>query len=294
MQHDSCTARKKFSHFKWTAEAESLLGTTSDSAIAQRLGINASAVLARRRKLDIAAYTSPVDADKEKVWTQDVISRLGIQSDASIARELDLFQATVSNKRNALGIAPLAAKPWITEALISMLGTAPDDAIAKEFNVSATSVRRLRRTREIPSFTEKKALEVESVWEASSLALLGKMSDVRIAESLGITIFAVFKKRNDLGIKTCQEQLDEAVIPLLGTMPDKHVAEMFGLSPIALNFKRKALSISAFRPQITLPAELIPLLGTASDGSLARKFGVKASAVFARRKAKGILAFAKR
>jgi hypothetical protein len=116
------------------------------------------------------------------------------------------------------------------------------------------------------------------VWTPELDALLGKVADSRIAETLGVSRKTVTYRRDQLGIAASFDRarnlpppmmgghnritLPDAVIAVLGTMPDQKLAEIAGVSKKRIIRERTLRGILSF-------AEL-----TGNSG----KFGAKAKA----------------
>jgi len=81
---------------------DQLIGTDSDQAIADRLGVTRSTVAARRVQLGVAA------ARARRIWTSQEDALLGRDTDASIAHKLGRSHASVTQRRIALGVPPVS------------------------------------------------------------------------------------------------------------------------------------------------------------------------------------------
>lgn len=84
----------------WTPEMSTLLGAIPDQEIADRFGISASSVCARRKELGIPS----VGHNEGVRWTSEMDNLLGTIPDRKLARQLGLSKQTVMYRRQALGI----------------------------------------------------------------------------------------------------------------------------------------------------------------------------------------------
>ena len=115
---------------RWTDEEIALLGTDTDPAIAERLGIAPHVVEGKRRRLGIAGVVNR--------WTDAEIALLGTRTDREIAEILGRHTATVRQKRELLGIPPFVLR-W-TEAEVALLGTDTDRIIAEKLGRTKLAV----------------------------------------------------------------------------------------------------------------------------------------------------------
>ena len=95
------TRRPGTHDFQWARADIALLGTMSDGAVANELGITRNAVQDKRRQLQI-----PSAAEQQAVttWTSEILARLGQEPDRVIAAELGISTSAVSAYRSRRGI----------------------------------------------------------------------------------------------------------------------------------------------------------------------------------------------
>jgi hypothetical protein len=91
-----------------------------------------------------------------------------------------------------------AEKRWTAEQL-ALLGTMPDEDLARRTGRTALAIRCQRSRRGIPTATGW-------AWTAAQVALLGKLPDVELAARSGRTVGAVRRKRNVLGIPSARDR----------------------------------------------------------------------------------------
>ncbi len=85
---------------QWSEAEIDLLGTLSDKALGDRLGVSASAVGQKRRELSI----SPCKPVKPIRWSKMLLARLGEVSDHQLAFEMGVHPSAVEKKRKQLGL----------------------------------------------------------------------------------------------------------------------------------------------------------------------------------------------
>ena len=85
-------------------------------------------------------------------WTPEEVARLGQDTDANIAEELDRTEESVRRKRNKLGIA--ASREWKrewTKAELKLLGKLTDKDVAEQLGCDRKTVITKRRELGIPN-----------------------------------------------------------------------------------------------------------------------------------------------
>ena len=188
--------------FRWTAAHVKLLGTDLDWKVAEKLGCSTEAVRWQRKKRKIPLANPPPWID----WTPEIDVRLGKERDEDIAVDLDCSRASVTLRRNALGIAPLdedwRSREWTAEQ-DAMLGVLTDSEVARRLKTDRQTVRRRRESLNRPPAPFEQA----HVWTPEMDALLGTDSDVKIGRRIGRTGPAVCLRRKKLGIPSMSERL---------------------------------------------------------------------------------------
>ena len=117
--------------------------------------------------------------------------------DRHLAQRLGRPLQAVKERRQRLSIAhyyPADHRPW-TAAEEELLGTLPDERLARRLKRSAETVRTRRAHKGIPVFNPKKHW-----WTAEDDKLLGLRPDAQVAMLLGIGVGAVRHRRNQLRI----------------------------------------------------------------------------------------------
>ena len=168
---------------KWTGEELALLGTDTDRAIAQRLGIPMKVVRRERDRLGISGISQR--------WKEHEIALLGTAPDSQLVATIGKSASAITQKRDKLGIPPFTLFQW-TDEKIALLGTASDREVGKKLGISASCVQSKREQLGIPSLVVR--------WTRAETALLATDTDRTIARLLGRTEMAVKVRRKKLGI----------------------------------------------------------------------------------------------
>ena len=172
-------------------------------------------------------------------------------------------------------------------------------AANREVEPEVVANGRLRKGQNImnaPRRSEKSWHFNARVWTAEEDALLGTMSDAKVAEQVGVCSAAATQRRNKLGIPPFSHQgveyrwhpEDEA---LLGEMTDKELAARLGIADSTVRKRRHELGIPHAR-KLVWTAHDEALLGTMTDKSVADQLGFAVATVKKRRHELGIKSFA--
>jgi hypothetical protein len=164
---------------KWKEEELALIGTDSDKAVANALGLPVSVVKQKRDSLGISLLA--------RRWNEEQIALLGTAADRQLARTLRKSPSAIQRQREKLGIPAFDPKPW-TQAEIALIGTASDPEVGRKLGRAAACVQAKRMLLEIPAFILR--------WTEAELALLGTDTDENIARLLNRTEVAVKVRRN--------------------------------------------------------------------------------------------------
>jgi len=167
---------------KWTDEEIALIGTDSDRAVANALGLSVNVVANKRVRLGISRLSQR--------WKQHEIALLGTAPDSQLARKLGKSSSAIWRKREQLGIPTFLIR-W-TDEEIALIGTASDPEVARKLGRTAACVQSKREQLGIPAFVVR--------WTRAELTLLGTDTDQNIARLLGRTEMAVKVKRSKLRI----------------------------------------------------------------------------------------------
>ena len=114
----------------WSDEDRALLGTISDKAVGEALGLPVHVVVYKRRSLGI-------EASVLEPWRDDEIRLLGTNIDSEVARTLGRSLSSVRTKRLRLGIPPCTSS-W-TDEEIALLGSETDREISRRLGRSSSN-----------------------------------------------------------------------------------------------------------------------------------------------------------
>jgi hypothetical protein len=289
------------------------LGKHSDGDLAKRFNCISATIARRRELLDIP----PFQRENTRYWTEAEEKLLGTDTDFKIALKLGRTKKSVIHHRHILGIPPKPVdwqaigqrrrqmwaerkrkfgpcvvdpndKPWTLDE-DKLLGTEPDEVVARKLGRSRCAVEFRRQQMHIPLFGRK-----VRHWTPAEDELLGTQVDSAVAKQLQRSAIDVRWRRRALGIKPFADNGEKPwtdfELRLLGTDTDKNVARRIGRERRTIATKRKRLKIPAVREDAWTPEE-VALLGTMRDEKLARKIGRNVNSVAAQRNSRGILCF---
>jgi hypothetical protein len=212
------------------------LGTKTDEELALEWGEKRTAVSRVRKERGIPMF-------KRSIWTPEMDAELGTCSDHELSRSWGINRAMVSNRRRRLGIdafgesfVPEFEHVW-SQQEIKMLGTMPDNQVAKRLGVSTSLVWTKRNSLGIPPFKKEPQPRPRpgriKAWEPSPdlVLLLGKSSDKEIAKMAGVSAEVVFYHRKKHGIAAAPARvciLNPEQIAMLGILPDRELVKLWG------------------------------------------------------------------
>ena len=198
------------------------------------------------------------DSSVQIEWTFELISKLGVIADRTLAKQLNCCKTTICRKREELGIAACEHPHKIdwTDELLSRLGTVPDTQIARELNCDKRSVQNMRKSLGIKPYKPFRKI----VWTDDIVDQLGKLPDWEIAKAIGCDVKTVCKYRNRLGIAACGPRpelrnnpqgwnkinLPDSIIKKLGTMSDRKLAKIANVSAGLIRNTRLKLDIPCY------------------------------------------------
>lgn len=186
---------------EWTDTQLALLGSMSDSRVAELLGISCRTVGAQRVKRGISASGQTTD-EKRHRWKKRQLAWLGNLTDTEVARRLGLSAPTVRAKRMSLGRPPAAGATNTSQRIwkkrdLKRLGRVPDQELAAWLGITRQEVVTKRQEFGIPSYAEQAQ---QTRWTPERLARLGEVADSQLAREIGITTSAVGELRRRRGI----------------------------------------------------------------------------------------------
>lgn len=283
-------------------EFVSQLGVVSDRELSKRLGLSTYYVKLEREARGIPAFSHVF------VFPKEAQALLGYELDTVISERFSIPLATVYRHRVSLGL-PRFKKPTLPENITQLLGTCSDTELARRFALSVYHIQRARNALHIPAFVKQKPASKKSYyksvaanpqhsWSAEELALLGTISDAKMAKRTGIPIATCSYKRIKLGIKPYRSyKWTPELTALLGKVPDAEVVRQSkGLFNIkGVRKKRCKLGIDVCpAPKAKSTGgragspEVLDKLGKMSDYEIARQTGVDRGCITRQRLKLGI------
>ncbi len=201
-----------------------------------------------------------------------------------------------ANRIKMSGVKPLPTTRLVgnlPESILSLLGTQPDNEIARIANVSARTIFRERKRLGIP--TAPHAKRPRTRWTKEMDALLGTTWDAVLARKFGLAVLMVNTRRRKLGIPSFKETVGGGVIwtpealGLLGKVPDTTLAKRLRVSHVSVYRKRVELGLPAAVPlKAEWPDWAVELLGKIPDKRLAQRLGVSGATVRGERQRRGV------
>lgn len=136
-------------------------------------------------------------------------------------------------------------------------------------------------------------------WTDEEIALLGKISDGKLARQIGVPTGIVYMKRSTMGIAPSRPFYNLTWGPkelaLLGKHPDSEVARMLGVPQKSILNKRRSLGITCYAKSSNFwrawTPEEIAMLGKRIDADVAETLGISLGSVAITRRKLGIPAF---
>lgn len=194
----------------------------------------------------------PLDGEtaSDPDWLAPILSRLGVEQDAALAREVGVSAFRVRKERLRKGISrtfkgpnkPSARplRPWAVR-IQDRLGNLPDATLAREVGVSRELVRKLRSRLAIPA---KKALQrhIGSL-TAEQLQWFETETNVEIAKRLDVDGAVVAKIRKEKNIPRKKNIRVHKLDPfkhLIGTRPDAQITALAGCAPSSMTQYRRS------------------------------------------------------
>lgn len=297
--------------FPWTKGEDALLGKLTDREVAEKLNRTLTAVRDRRHFLGRSAVGHAPQPFRMERETRDRYARLfATKSNQELRAILGWSYKRIHTRRRQLagGKVRKQQPEWTLEE-DRLLGTKPDQVLAKMFSRPVSAVRQRRG---------KKRIRLKKDWRPEDDKVLGTRTDHEIALLLGRSVTNVAWRRNKLGIppKAKARPWTPEEESLLGLKPDQELARTFGRTVVAVEARRiqlnrpkpdavfkvvKAMASGAHREQpanavnvkpgaayCTWTAEEDALLGKFTDEQVARKLGYSVTRVRRRRHLLGL------
>lgn len=306
------------SQVNWPSDLLALLGEIPDTEIAARFKglFGVRRIRAKRKEVGIARCNKVLDLEGKPKLPPEAIALLGTIRDTDIAAQFSIPHALVSRTRMGLGVPRADIKPEenLPAEAIPQLGHYPDVEIAERFGLSVYYIHRARHSLEIPAFVKQKSepkkrpyksvsMRPQHTWKPEELALLGTISDAKMARMTGIPMPTCTYQRIKLGIEPYRaSKWTPELTALLGKVPDEEVVTQSkglfnirgvrkkrGQLRIAVCPAPKAPKAKSTGGKAALP-EVIENLGKISDYEIARRTGVDRASITRQRQSLGIKA----
>jgi hypothetical protein len=231
--------RRSARRFPWTKAEDALLGKVTDRELAEKLNRTLGGVRDRRKFLGkpaVGRAPQPFCMEREP---RDGYARLfAIKSNQELRAILGWSYKRIHTRRRQLAGGKIRRQQpeWTLEE-DRLLGTKPDQVLARKFGRHLSAVRHRRG---------KKRIKVQKRWRPEDDRVLGTRTDQEIALLLGRTVSNVAWRRNKLGIppKTKPRPWTPEEEALLGSQPDEG---------LALKFDRTVVAVASHRAQLGRP-----------------------------------------
>jgi DNA-binding CsgD family transcriptional regulator len=262
----------------WTEEMKALLGTDTDAAIADALGLKRGYVKQKRWLLGVPAYDAR-KAQPQVRWPPHARSWLGRLSDSEVARRLGVSKDTVTAKRRSLGIAGSgpSRRPfhWSVKRC-RLLGRLADVEVAHRLGCDAETVRRKRRELGIAPLIVRR-----SIARTPALKRILLLPTPQLLERYGLWPGVVRRLReeceieNPRGHAARERRWTAALVARLGKEADVDIAHRMGVKPHTVRAKRQAMGIPRWqRPERRWTKAELALLGRHHDKEIARQLAM--------------------
>lgn len=253
--------------YEISSETAKLLGTMSDSQLAQRMGVSLTTIRKHRVQRGIKAWRATLNTSR---WTSEMVAQLGTSTDREVAAQLGLSRPVVENARTMRGIPSFFPRKEWTAAEIAVLGTAADRVVAQQLGVSRVQVHHARKTRGISAWSPEGDA---GRWTDYFLQQLGKMPDTELAKFMGAHPKAVAAERHRRDVPIKRVYLLDDYLPQLGTKSDAKIAAEYGVHMSTVANARKRYGIPSNTQRRAWKEEELKLLGRYSDAAVARMTG---------------------
>src|SRR5437867_7713365 len=222
--------------FPWTKEEDALLGKLTDREVAGKLNRTLSGVRDRRKFLGKAAVGHAPQPFRMEREPRDRYARLfATKSNQELRAILGWSHKRIHTRRRQLAAGKVRKlQPEWTLEEDRLLGTKPDQVLARKFSRPVSAVRHRRW---------KKRIRVKKDWRPEDDKILGTRTDQQIALFLGRSVTNVAWRRNKLGIppKAKAHPWSKEEDSLLGSKPDEELARAFGRTVLAVGARRAEL-----------------------------------------------------
>lgn len=256
----------------------SLLGTMSDVDIAKKCGLSNSTVSYIRREEGIPAYEKDTPNFQREI---DIpLEDYDRYSDYRLSLIYGGDHHMIRTRRKALGIDPHNKRINDVDYSvidISLLGLLPDSEVGLIYDLSAETIKRYRKSLDIPSFTENNKVIIDN-------NLLGTMADTELAKKYNCNSGLITKRRNKLGIPAFKLEKGVKLPKIemkkehLETMTILELSRLYNCSPTTASTRRKEAGILSVTEKKKRGINL-DLLDTCTDKELVKIWGISLQTV---------------
>src|SRR6266566_6038429 len=186
---------------RWTMREIGLLGKKNDYELSRRFRRPKYEVHAQRRALGIPPFKPRPEWRYWEAWEKEL---LGTMRDEDLAQDLGrtFYSVQVERLRCKIPVFNNTRK-WKEEHL-RLLGTAPDQEVAKMTGYSVSAVHSMRLKHTTVRFRRggpRRPRRLLRVWTEQEKALLKELSDREMAERLGSSLKSIRRARREFGIR---------------------------------------------------------------------------------------------
>ena len=184
-------------------------------------------------------------SNRKIVLPQEVVELLGKRTDRELALLAGVNSVAIMRWRDRLGIP---AYRLLTPEVRQLLGTMPDDVLAKHVGRKTSFIARMRRRFRIRACRPKRIRPSTAIKLTELLPLLGTIPDSEIAVRSGLHKNTVMRWRKLQGIPLYYRRpvMSQEVKKLLGTMPEAELAKKVGVTISYVCQLRKKLGIPKY------------------------------------------------
>lgn len=257
--------------FPWTKEEDGLLGKLTDREVVEKLNRTLGAVRDRRKFLGKPAVGHAPQPFRIEREPRGHYARLfATKSNQELRAILGWSYKRIHTRRRQLagGKVRKLQPEWTLEE-DRLLGTRPDQVLARKFGRPVSAVRHRRW---------KKRIRVKKDWRPEDDKILGTRTDHDVALLLGRSVTNVAWRRKRLGIppKSRPRPWTPEEEALLGSKPDEELARKFGRTVKAVEARRIQLG----RPKPDAVFKVVKVIAEKVSGQPATTPNAKPGAVY--------------
>lgn len=229
----------------WDDDWNKLLGTKTDKALGEDLGVSMDIISSRRKGLGIPSF-----AESNRIKWEHIDPLLGTKPDYAIAEDFNISSTSVNNRRRFLGIEIFKedVSSLFPEEAIKLLGVESDSSISKHYDIPLSAVQNKRKELGIDSVIHGSWVKPRK-WSDYELSKIKDTSLTTkcLAALLNLSRTTVQDKRKELGVKYDRfnkrnkyPMTDELISELLDeTITYRYFKEKYGMASCTVTRKRE-------------------------------------------------------